>query len=229
MNGLAERMVQTFKDGVANFTGEDTASKIQKKLEQFLFKYRITPHTTTGISPSEMMFGRKVRTIFDLLRPGESIADRVIQSQQKMKKNFNSSKPRTVTLKPDDSVRIRCYGRGPHWRKAIIKKQTGAVTYDCTFPNGTTVKRHLNQIWHDRGNSPESSSSAENSDSSYPYPSSVPVTLPSSSESSGQSDESFHDLSDSSDDSASTQHRPVSPLRTTRSGRAIRPPDKYSP
>ena len=49
-NGIVERVVQTFKkmkDGT-----------IQTKLSRFLFKYRITPHSTTGISPSELMFGR---------------------------------------------------------------------------------------------------------------------------------------------------------------------------
>ena len=36
---------------------------------RLLFQYRITPHTTTGLSPSEMLLGRKLRFRLDLLKP----------------------------------------------------------------------------------------------------------------------------------------------------------------
>lgn len=45
-----------------------------------LFNYRITPHSTTGISPSELLMGRMLRSRFDLLKP--NIATRVEQKQQ---------------------------------------------------------------------------------------------------------------------------------------------------
>ena len=41
-NGLAERVVQTFKQGLKRTPG----STIQERLSKFLFTYRITPHTT---------------------------------------------------------------------------------------------------------------------------------------------------------------------------------------
>ena len=71
-NGLAENMVKTFKTYLKTCEGGD----IQKKLDRFLFKYRNTPHVTTGVNPAELMFGRKIRTVFDLLKPKE-IKDRV--------------------------------------------------------------------------------------------------------------------------------------------------------
>ena len=42
-------------------------AKIEKKdykreVERFLFAYRTTPHCTTGVSPAELMFGRRLRT-----------------------------------------------------------------------------------------------------------------------------------------------------------------------
>lgn len=33
----------------------------QKALQDFLFQYRVTPHTVTGMSPAELLMGRKLR------------------------------------------------------------------------------------------------------------------------------------------------------------------------
>ncbi|MDA8003069.1 MAG: DDE-type integrase/transposase/recombinase, partial [Alphaproteobacteria bacterium] len=47
-NGLAERYVQTFKVAMKKCSAED----IQQQLSRFLFHYRTTPHTVTGVSPA---------------------------------------------------------------------------------------------------------------------------------------------------------------------------------
>ena len=52
-NGLAERMVQTFKWGLAKL--KERTLKMQ--LSRFLFAYHNTLHGTTGVSPAELMFG----------------------------------------------------------------------------------------------------------------------------------------------------------------------------
>ena len=59
-NGLAERAVQTFKEGVKKLTGT-----LETRLSRFLFAYRTTPQTSTGISPAFLMFGRTLRTRLD--------------------------------------------------------------------------------------------------------------------------------------------------------------------
>ena len=43
-NGLAERGVQTFKEGLKKMT----EGSVETKLARFLFQYRLTPHSTTG-------------------------------------------------------------------------------------------------------------------------------------------------------------------------------------
>ena len=43
-NSLAERAVQTLKEGLKKLSSGD----LETRLFRFLFQYRITPHTTTG-------------------------------------------------------------------------------------------------------------------------------------------------------------------------------------
>ena len=34
----------------------------QKEMQKFLLGYRSTPHSTTGVSPVKLLFGRKIRS-----------------------------------------------------------------------------------------------------------------------------------------------------------------------
>ena len=52
-NGLAERAVQTFKSGMKKLT----SGSIESKLSRFLFAYRLTPQSTTGLPPAVMLMG----------------------------------------------------------------------------------------------------------------------------------------------------------------------------
>ena len=64
-NGLAEQAVKIFKEGVKKLK----KGTMQTKINGVLFRYRITPHSTTGASPAEMLMGRKLRSALDLLKP----------------------------------------------------------------------------------------------------------------------------------------------------------------
>ena len=65
-NGLAERAVRTFKDRIKAAGG---SCDVELELQRFLFSYRNTPTKAAGRSPAEMMFGRRLRTPIDLLKP----------------------------------------------------------------------------------------------------------------------------------------------------------------
>ena len=58
-NGLAERAVQTFK---AAMKKAPPNTSIETRVSRFLFHYRLTPHSTTGISPAELLLSRRPRT-----------------------------------------------------------------------------------------------------------------------------------------------------------------------
>ena len=56
-NGPAERTVQTFK----NFMGkqEKSGQTIECLVSRFLFSYRNTPHSRTGLAPAEVLMKRR--------------------------------------------------------------------------------------------------------------------------------------------------------------------------
>ena len=75
-NGLAERAVQSFKHAVSKLSGS-----MENRILHFLFKYLITPQTTTGLSPSELLIGRRLRSHLDLLHP--DFSRKALKSQDK--------------------------------------------------------------------------------------------------------------------------------------------------
>lgn len=60
-NGLAERAVQTFKDLMKKSLG----NTLETKLHRALFNYHITPQSITGLSPAELLMGRKLHCTLD--------------------------------------------------------------------------------------------------------------------------------------------------------------------
>ncbi|XP_061570028.1 uncharacterized protein K02A2.6-like [Cololabis saira] len=138
-NGLAERAVQTFKEGMKKVKGDT----LQTRLSRFLFGYRITPHAVTGLSPAELMMSRRLRSAFDLLLP--DVKTRVRQKQLKQKENHDLKK-RLRSFAPGDNVFIRNFSFGPKWIPAVIESSSGPVSYTATLGNGKTVKRHVDQV-----------------------------------------------------------------------------------
>ena len=82
-NGLAERAVQTLKSALKDPGGV----RLETQICHFLFRYRITPHSTTGIPPAELLLGRRPRSRLDLLHP--DVAGRVRKKQEDQKSNHD--------------------------------------------------------------------------------------------------------------------------------------------
>ena len=77
-NGLAERFVQSFKQAMKS--AKHDKGTLHTKLARFLFAYRNAPHSTTNETPAVLMFGRKLRSHLNILRPSTSSA--VAQQRQ---------------------------------------------------------------------------------------------------------------------------------------------------
>jgi len=89
-NSLAERVIQTMKQTLHQMQGSGT---IADKLSRFLFMYLITPHTSTGVAPSELLMGRWLRSRFDLLHPDYTLSKKVNESQRNQKRAHDNQKP----------------------------------------------------------------------------------------------------------------------------------------
>ena len=78
-NSLAERAVQISKQGLKKLKEGTLAEKIAR----FLFQYRITPQSTTGVSPAELLMGRRLRSRLDLIRLNSAALVEAKQQHQK--------------------------------------------------------------------------------------------------------------------------------------------------
>ena len=76
-NGLVERAVQTFKQGIK----KQGDGSVDTKLARFLLSFRITPQSATGDSPAQLRWGRSRKSHLDLLRP--DVATRVHLAQSR--------------------------------------------------------------------------------------------------------------------------------------------------
>ena len=103
-NGQAERTVRTFKETMKKLAHGD----VETKVSRLLFKYRMTPHSTTGQTPAQLMFQREIRTPFHLLQPG---------SQDIAKA---SKKDEARSFKSGDLVWLRNFGLGEKWITGTI-------------------------------------------------------------------------------------------------------------
>ena len=120
-NGLAERAVQTFKEFMKKTSGDP----INTRVLRFLFQYRITPHSTTGNSPAELLLGRRPRSCLDLLLP--DISNQVHQKQQTQKENHDKHS-RLRTLQVGDNVQVRDFPTGNGWVPGIIIEWTTFIS-----------------------------------------------------------------------------------------------------
>ena len=80
-NGEAERFVDTFKQILKRSDGNESVDDIL----QFLRIYRMTPNliTNSGLWPAELMFARKIRSVFDKLLPKENQKPKIKKKKKK--------------------------------------------------------------------------------------------------------------------------------------------------
>ena len=137
-NGLVEEMVKIVKQWLRK---QVSYLSINSNLAEFLFTYRNVPHTTTGHSPAELIFGRMPRTHLSMLLP--STAERVKASLQPPE---NLLPPRK--FKQGESVWVRDYRPNAvhKWIKAVIESVNGPPNYSVLLDNGNSRRVHIDHI-----------------------------------------------------------------------------------
>lgn len=111
-NGEVERFNRCVKDCLqtASIQGQPWKSF----LRTYLMDYRATPHSTTGVSPSELLHGRRMRTklqVMDMPVPQterHTMCERVKNKQMKMKEYTDARRhAKPSNFQPGDKVRVR--------------------------------------------------------------------------------------------------------------------------
>ena len=138
-NGAAENAVKTFKQGMK----KDKQGTLQTRVSKFLFHYRLTPHTTTGQSPAQMLMKRKPRSRLSLIMP--STQARVLSKQSEQKAYHDKAcKPRDFYC--GDPVYAENFGHGANWLPGVIETRTGPVSFVVRLQDGRVVKRHQDHL-----------------------------------------------------------------------------------
>ena len=109
----------------------------KKEVRKYLVAYRSTPHTTTGVSPAELLFGRKMRTKLPELRE-ESIESEMRDRDGEMKakaKQYADKKRnvRETDLTPGDKVLVK------QERRNKLSTPFAPEPYDVVTKNGNSV------------------------------------------------------------------------------------------
>ncbi|KAK4474327.1 hypothetical protein MN116_000411, partial [Schistosoma mekongi] len=133
-NGQAERFVDTFKRALLK-GGEEEQNQV---IIKFLTTYRTTPNPSVpeGKSPAEAMFGRRIRTMFDVMLPRKA-------------KNDHSLNETIRSFNVGDRVIIKSYLGRNRWEPGVIERRIGNVLYRVRGAFGTWI-RHINQIHRDK-------------------------------------------------------------------------------
>lgn len=138
-NGLAERAVQIVKRGLK----KERVGDMRSRLAKTLLTYRVTPQSTTGVSPSELLLGRRPRTRLDLLKP--NLADRV-EEKQNQQKVQHDAKAKSRVFSVGDAVYVKNHTPGRRWSAGRIERVTGPVSFEVKMEDGRIRRCHQDQI-----------------------------------------------------------------------------------
>ncbi|XP_013161294.1 PREDICTED: uncharacterized protein K02A2.6-like, partial [Papilio xuthus] len=154
-NGQAESFVKVVKKGIkSSVMSSRTAKECKLRLLQFLFDYRNSIHSTTGFSPAELVYGRKLRSRLDLINPRAppssfgALAD-VVRDRQQSQIVAHGGK-NTSSFSPGERVLYKKFSSKNKftWHKGTVLRRLGKVLY-VIQDNATlsTFKKHKNQLW----------------------------------------------------------------------------------
>ena len=141
-NGAAERLIQSFKQALRK-----SSLPPKEALQEFLMQYRRIPFAS-GLSPSELLNGRRIRTKIDTLVP--SIPHLLQGRQSRQASKHSNAEDSEVVSKVEHHYTLGdpCYAlyfgprrdRDPRWVPAIVTKVHGTRSVNVPW------RRHLDQL-----------------------------------------------------------------------------------
>ena len=135
-NGLAENMVKNVKQWLKK---QGRVTNINSALAAFLRTYRNVPHTSTGKTPAEIIFGRVPRTHLSMVVP--SMVD---QMKDRLEQPENST-PRMFVQ--GDRAWVRDYRpTAGKWQRGIVHSCLGSLSYNVELEGGHQRKVHMDHL-----------------------------------------------------------------------------------
>ncbi len=122
-------------------------------LQSWLLLHRNTPHASTGVAPSVLMFGRRTRTALSLVNP-LSCKSRMQKDNLTKEQQVNDSRERS--FKPGDKILMFDENK-KKWREGTVLRPEGSIMYEIETEYGRE-RKHLDQLVarHDRQLEPAS-------------------------------------------------------------------------
>lgn len=153
-NGQVERAIQTVKN-IMRKTKYD-----QSDLNIALLEYLNTPISHEIPSPAELMYNRKLRSIVpcspDLLRPNvqTEITKKLNSRQQQQKINYDKRAKQLKNLSIGQKVKVRIDNR---WVPGVVKGLSGPRSYLIAMETGNILRRNRKHLIADSQTRDESS------------------------------------------------------------------------
>lgn len=155
-NGKVENAVKTAKRLMKK------ASHAGKDAHLAILDFRNTPAEGVGLSPAQVMFGRRTRTLLPVSRKllkqdgsiQEKYRDKLSNKRTKQAEYYNRGAKDLKTLKPGESVRIKPFGHDKTWKKGVVEQEEGIRSYRVKT-EGVSYRRnrkHLratNEVFYD--------------------------------------------------------------------------------
>ena len=139
--------MQTFKRGFKKFS-EGT---VEDRVARFMLQYATTPHTTTGHPPSELLFGRRLRTRLDSVKPD---LGKLVERKQFRQKENHDQRTRTRNLLIGDKLFAGNFRRGKPWLPGVVIRRAGPLSFMAEVTDGRLLRRHLNHLRDRIGEAP---------------------------------------------------------------------------
>ena len=98
---------------------------------RFLLQYRITPQSTTGKSPAELLNQWRLKAKLDLSHP--NLHGKVTDEHRR-------------TTAVGDTVNVKNFSHGPKWMPGVVVKVTGPVSCEVLLSDERVVRRHVDHI-----------------------------------------------------------------------------------
>ncbi len=144
-NGAAERSVQILKRNLEKQVLQKGAFlPMAHRLANFLYAYRNTPHTVTGVTPASLFLKRSPRTKLSLIHP--NLAETIEHQQRQQKKSHDSPNAKRREFNTGDRVQVKEFNsKNVKWNDGIIENRLGSLTYQVNV-QGKTKKIHVDHL-----------------------------------------------------------------------------------